>query len=233
MTSLVELLVEPENFSDGETIDTLVSEALSQMPGTALQTRSKDTVRNLSGEDIVLSYLIGIASSVTVDLVMSAIRDQLAKRNLKAELQITSLGDADRFYIKHLAISLVEIAEPGDVFVVEEGFDSVADHWEQAAVQDEGRFSGSELLATFSTVIAPFLIGLFADTAKDVFKDQAKEAISSLVDRVKNRKATDNDLREMQRAIDVAIARSRLSKEEKTTLREGFEIVYSTLEETA
>lgn len=236
MNTLIEVLVEPAQASDSDAIAHIVADVLEQTQGVTLESYSTDTVRNLTGEEVAISYLIGIASSVTVDIVLTHIRSRLTERKLKAELHTTDMGNADELQksiVKQQAISLVELVAPDDVFVVEEGFDAMAAHWDQAIAQDEGRFSGAEVLSTFSALIAPFLLGLLVDTAKDVVKDQAKKAVSRLVDKHRQNRAPSDDLQSTRKAIDTAIEQSKLTTEQKQTLRDGFGDIYVKLKPPA
>ncbi len=236
MNTLIEVLVEPAQASDSDAIAHIVADVLEQTQGVTLESYSSDTVRNLTGEEVAISYLIGIASSVTVDIVLTHIRSRLTERKLKAELHTTDMGNADELQksiVKQQAISLVELVAPDDVFVVEEGFDAMAAHWDQAVAQDEGRFSGAEVLSTFSALIAPFLLGLLVDTAKDVVKDQAKKAVSRLVDKHRQNRAPSDDLQSTRKAIDTAIEQSKLTTEQKQTLRDGFGDIYVKLKPPA
>lgn len=236
MNTLIEVLVEPAQASDSDAIAHIVADVLEQTQGVTLESYSSDTVRNLTGEEVAISYLIGIASSVTVDIVLTHIRSRLTERKLKAELHTTDMGNADELQksiVKQQAISLVELVAPDDVFVVEEGFDAMAAHWDQAIAQDEGRFSGAEVLSTFSALIAPFLLGLLVDTAKDVVKDQAKKAVSRLVDKHRQNRAPSDDLQSTRKAIDTAIEQSKLTTEQKQTLRDGFGDIYVKLKPPA
>ena len=61
MTTNYELLVETEDTSSVEAVLSEVEEALATIDGVALKSQSRDTVRNLSGEEIILSYVISIA----------------------------------------------------------------------------------------------------------------------------------------------------------------------------
>ena len=234
MNTLVELLVEPDNVSDSQAIAQIVGEAIAESPGVTLDSESSDTLRNLTGEEVAISYLIGIASSVTVDVLLTLIRGKLAEKRLKAELHTTDMGDAAQIrkaITKQQALALVGAVAPDDVFVVEDGFDAMAEHWDQAIAQDEGRFSGAEALSTFSALIVPFLLGLLVDTSKDVVKDQAKKAVSRLVDKHLKRSGATDELQATQKAIDTAIESSDLNAEQKQTLRDGFVTVYSTLDQ--
>jgi len=58
-----------------------------------------------------------------------------------------------RARIRDLALGIVREVTPEDIFVVEEGFDQLADDWDAAESQDEGRLLGIEA-STFAGVIA-------------------------------------------------------------------------------
>lgn len=128
----------------------------------------------------------------------------------------------DRSGIKDLAKAIVKITDPGDVFVIEDGFDDIADNWFKARGQDEGHFLGGIEIAGFVSLIVPFLLGIFADTAKGIITDQAKRAINYLLDRVLTKTATTEEAANLGTEMDDLIAKSRYSDEQKKTLKLGF-----------
>src|SRR5687768_5688879 len=119
------------------------------------------------------------------------------------------MDEINRDIVKGWAIAIVGWVEPDDVFVVEDGFDVLADDWHKARSQDEGRFIGGPEVATFAAMVAPFLLGFFGDVAKDVVKDQAKKAFGSLLDRVLKRNAESDDIEKLRQEIGAAVDRSR------------------------
>lgn len=135
----------------------------------------------------------------------------------------------DRQKLKHWARDMVAQVEPDDVFVVEEGFDSLLEAWHAAVAQDEGRFAGGAEAATFAGIIVPFLFGFFGDVAKDVVKDQAKKAVGKLIDKLLDRKASDDDASRLRDEIEAAISKSRFSTQQKETLRAGFGNLFAKL----
>ncbi|AQH03812.1 hypothetical protein A9R05_32980 (plasmid) [Burkholderia sp. KK1] len=136
------------------------------------------------------------------------------------------IDDDSRADIKRRAIGIVAQVEPGDEFVVEDGFDALIDDWDQAKAPDEGRFGGTTEAASFAGLVVPFLLGFIGDVAKDVVKDQAKKAVGALIDKLLARKATTDDAAELKSAVESAIVKSRFSNAEKLELSGGFDKLF-------
>jgi len=137
------------------------------------------------------------------------------------------MGKVEADDVRRWTRAVVSEVEPDDVFVVDETFDIAPEDWHQADSQDEGRFDGGAAASTFATVVVPFMLGFFGDVVKDVVKDAAKEAIAPLLDRFLKREATGDEAARLKEAFDAEIAKSRFNPEEKRTLREGFESLFS------
>lgn len=133
----------------------------------------------------------------------------------------------DRENLKKWALAIVAEVEPGDAFVVEDGFDALVEEWHRADAQDEGRLIGGAEIATFAAMVAPFLLAFFGDVAKDVVKDRAKTAVGSLLDRLLDRRATRDDVESLRKDITAAINKSRFSSAEKAKLEAGFAQLYA------
>lgn len=133
------------------------------------------------------------------------------------------MTEIDREQVKEWAIAIVNEVEPADVFVVEDGYDALVEEWHRADSQDEGRFIGAGEVATFAAVVVPFLLGFFGDVAKDVVKDQVKQAAGDLLDRILKRRAAPGDAEKLRTEITAAIGKSRFSLEEKVKLQAGFD----------
>ncbi|HEV2603427.1 MAG TPA: hypothetical protein VGU24_07185 [Microvirga sp.] len=131
--------------------------------------------------------------------------------------------------VKDWATAIVAEIEPDDIFVVEDGFKATPEDWHRADAQDEGRFVDGVEVSTFAAMVVPFLLGFFGDVAKDVVKDVAKKAVGALLDRFLKREATSDETARLQGEIDVAIAKSRFTAEQKRTLRDGFEALFAKL----
>lgn len=87
--------------------------------------------------------------------------------------------------------------------MIEEGFDSIVENRDKASVQDEGRFSTGELVATFSGLIVPFLLGLSNEAVKAVVKDQAKKIIGKKIDEYLNKSISNVDENELETEIEL------------------------------
>jgi len=130
--------------------------------------------------------------------------------------------------LKRLAIDIVGKVKPGDIFVVEENFDAMISDWDHAASLDEGKFAGGVEIATFAAAVVPFLLAFIGDVAKDVAKDQAKKISASLLDKLLRREASVDEVERLRSEIEVAIARSKASREQKDILSNGFARLFST-----
>jgi hypothetical protein len=140
------------------------------------------------------------------------------------------MEDIGRDKVKAWAVGIVAEVEPEDTFVVEDGFDALANDWHRAASQDEGRFIGGPELATFAAMVTPFLFGFFGDVLKDVVKDQAKKSFGSLLDRVLKRNASADETEKLRHQIAAAVDKSRFSASQKAILRAGFEKMFAKLQ---
>lgn len=95
MTAQFELLLETEDSSIVASLQDEVDEALATIDGVTLKSQSKDTVRNLSGEEIILSYVISLAAGVTIEVVKSLIVSRLDNRKLSAEVNSREIPPDD------------------------------------------------------------------------------------------------------------------------------------------
>jgi hypothetical protein len=128
-----------------------------------------------------------------------------------------------------LAVAIVELVEPDDVFVVEESFDAIAADWNRAASQDEGRFTRGAEVATFAAAVIPFLLTFLADVAKDIAKDYTKKISAALLEKLLARRIGSDDAGLLRHQIDVAIAASSLPAPQKQVLSEGFTKLFDEL----
>ena len=131
--------------------------------------------------------------------------------------------------LKQWATDIVTLVEPDDVFVVEDNFDALITDWHRAVSQDEGRFIGGAEVATFAAVVVPFLLTFLGDVAKDVVKDQAKKAAGTLMDKLLHRKASADEAARLKTEIEVAIAKSKVTREQKDVLNAGFNALFGKL----
>lgn len=136
---------------------------------------------------------------------------------------------SDQEALKRLATEIVTQVEPDDVFVVEDNFDAMITDWHRAVSQDEGRFIGGAEIATFAAAVVPFLLTFLGDVAKDVIKDQAKKAAGPLLDKLLKRRASADEAQRLRTEIEVAIAKSKVAREQKDVLNAGFDILFSKL----
>lgn len=134
-----------------------------------------------------------------------------------------------RDLLKQRAVDIVAQVEPDDVFVVEDNFDALVDDWYRAVSQDEGRFIGGVEVATFAAAVVPFLLTFLGDVAKDVVKDQAKKAAGTLLDKLLRRQASTDEAARLQAELEVAIAKSKVTREQKDILRSGFDVLFEKL----
>lgn len=132
--------------------------------------------------------------------------------------------------LKRLATNIVAQVEPDDIFVVEENFNAIIADWDHAASLDEGRFVGGAEVATFAAAIVPFLLAFLRDVAKDLVKDQAKKISSSLLDKFLRHEANEDEVERLRSEIDVAIAKSKTSREQKDVLNKGFARLFSKIQ---
>jgi len=95
VTAQFELLLETEDSSIVASLQDEVDEALATIDGVTLKSQSKDTVRNLSGEEIILSYVISLAAGVTIEVVKSLIVSRLDNRKLSAEVNSREIPPDD------------------------------------------------------------------------------------------------------------------------------------------
>ena len=95
MTAQFELLLETEDSSIVASLQDEVDEALATIDGVTLKSQSKDTVRNLSGEEIILSYVISLAAGVTIEVVKSLVVSRIEKRKLSAEVNSREIPPDD------------------------------------------------------------------------------------------------------------------------------------------
>ena len=131
--------------------------------------------------------------------------------------------------LKQWATDIVTLVEPDDVFVVEDNFDALITDWHRAVSQDEGRFIGGAEVATFAAAVVPFLLTFLGDVAKDVVKDQAKKAAGTLMDKLLHRKASADEAARLKTEIEVAIAKSKVTREQKDVLNAGFNVLFGKL----
>jgi hypothetical protein len=134
-----------------------------------------------------------------------------------------------RDLLKQRAVDIVVQVEPDDVFVVEDNFDALVDDWHRAVSQDEGRFIGGAEVATFAAAVVPFLLTFLGDVAKDVVKDQAKKAAGALLDKLLRRQARTDEAVRLRAELEVAIAKSKVTREQKDILRSGFDVLVEKL----
>jgi len=135
----------------------------------------------------------------------------------------------ERESLKRLVTDIVTLVEPDDVFVVEDNFDALITDWHRAVSQDEGRFIGGAEIATFAAVVVPFLLTFLGDVAKDVVKDQAKKAAGVLIDKLLKRQASADEATRLRADIEIAIAKSKVAREQKNVLNAGFDVLFSKL----
>lgn len=131
--------------------------------------------------------------------------------------------------LKQMAIEIVKHVEPDDVFVIDDGFDALVDNWHQAVAQDEGRFIGGTEVATFAAAVVPFLLTFLGDVVKDVVKDQAKKGAGPLIDKLLQCQATGDEAAKLKTEIDLAIVKSKISRDQKAVLSAGFDKLFSKL----
>lgn len=136
---------------------------------------------------------------------------------------------SERDTLKQLATDIVTQVEPDDVFVIEDTFDALITDWHRAVSQDEGRFIGGTEIATFAAAVVPFLLTFLGDVAKDVVKDQAKKAAGALLDKLLKRQASADEATRLRTEIEVAIAKSKVTREQKNVLNAGFDILFGKL----
>ena len=137
--------------------------------------------------------------------------------------------ETERETLKRLATGIVAQVEPDDTFVIEDNFDALITDWHHAVSQDEGRFIGGAEIATFAAALIPFLLTFLGDVAKDVVKDQAKKAAGGLLDKLLRRQASADEAQHLRTEIEVAIAKSKVAREQKDVLNAGFDILFSKL----
>lgn len=135
----------------------------------------------------------------------------------------------ERDMLKRLATDIVTQVEPEDVFVIEDNFDALITDWHRALSQDEGRFIGGPEIATFAAAVIPFLLTFLGDVAKDVVKDQTKKAAGALLDKLLKQQASANEATRLRTEIEVAIAKSKVAREQKDVLNAGFDVLFSKL----
>ncbi|MBE0550501.1 MAG: hypothetical protein IH627_23135 [Rubrivivax sp.] len=136
---------------------------------------------------------------------------------------------SERDTLKQLATDIVTQVEPDDVFVIEDTFDALITDWHRAVSQDEGRFIGGAEIATFAAAVVPFLLTFLGDVAKDVVKDQAKKAAGALLDKLLKRQASADEATRLRTEIEVAIAKSKVTRKQKNILNAGFDILFGKL----
>lgn len=95
MTANFELLIETEDCSIVEELVTEVGEAIDDIDGVTLKSQSRDTTRNLTGGEIILSYVIGIASGVTIEVVKSIVVSRLESKKLTADVNANEIPPDD------------------------------------------------------------------------------------------------------------------------------------------
>ncbi len=137
------------------------------------------------------------------------------------------MNKIDRDMVKKWAVDIVSQVVPDDTFVIEEGFDEIADEWFHAVSQDEGRFIGGEEVAAFAGVVVPFLLGFFGDIAKDVAKEKARKSFGVLLDKLLNRRASSDETSKLKAELFDSITRSRFPDQEKSVLIEGFDELFA------
>lgn len=131
--------------------------------------------------------------------------------------------------LKRISTDIVTLVEPDDVFVVKDNFDAMITDWHRAVSQDEGRFIGGAEIATFAAAVVPFLLTFLGDVAKDVIKDQAKKAAGTLLDKLLKRQASADEATRLRMEIEVAIAKSKVARQQKDVLNAGFDVLFSKL----
>jgi hypothetical protein len=131
--------------------------------------------------------------------------------------------------LQRIAVKIVERVSPQDVFVVRDGFSSLAADWNRASSQNEGRFIGGPEIATFAAIVVPFLVGFLGDIAKDVAKDEIKKDITALLEKLLDRHTNADETARLRSEIEAAISSSGFSNAQKDTLRFGFIQLFSKL----
>jgi hypothetical protein len=137
------------------------------------------------------------------------------------------MADVNRIALKNWALAIVQVVEPDDAFVVEENFDALVDNWDRAKSQDEGRFIGGPEVAAFAGVIGPFLLGFFGDVGKDLVKDQVKQFVGGLLDKLLGRTASVEEASRLRRELEDAVQKSRFRAAQKQVLSNGFNKLFA------
>ncbi|WP_424973216.1 hypothetical protein [Dinoroseobacter sp. S76] len=139
------------------------------------------------------------------------------------------MDEVNHHTLKAWSIGIVELSDPDDVFVVEEGFDAMAASWDKAASQDEGRFITGAEVAAFAAIVGPFLLAIFSGALKGAVEDQFKKVFGSLLGKVLKRDANANEVEKLRKLVAEAIDKSKYSAPQKSELRSGFERMFAQL----
>jgi hypothetical protein len=140
------------------------------------------------------------------------------------------MSDINRDTVKKWATDIVSLVTPDETFVIEDGFDDIAENWDAAVSQDEGRFIGGPEVASFAGVLVPFLLVFLGDVAKDVAKDTAKQVLGALLDKLLSRRASSDEASRLKEELRSAITSSRFSKTQKNTLLKGFDNLFAKIQ---
>ncbi len=95
MSNRYEVLIELESPQELQPVGQEFAETLHEHDGVNVYSESDSGARSLSEADLMLSYVIGLASGLTIEAVKAAVQAILKKRGSKAKVEVTDLGDSD------------------------------------------------------------------------------------------------------------------------------------------
>ena len=72
-----------------------VEEAFAELDGVNVETTFESRDRAVSGAEIAIGYVVGLASGVTIELVKAVVERRLEARRVRADLELSALEDAD------------------------------------------------------------------------------------------------------------------------------------------
>ena len=89
----VEVLVEPAADSSVDALERAVAEVLDEQESATIESRSRTPMPGIGGAEIAVSFVVGIASSLTVEALKALVAARLKSRRLKSEVSTTELDD--------------------------------------------------------------------------------------------------------------------------------------------
>lgn len=89
----IELIASTSDASKEVELRQGVKEAFDEIEGLSVEATFESRDRAISGAEIAIGYIIGLASGATIELVKAAVNKQLEARRVRANLELSKLDD--------------------------------------------------------------------------------------------------------------------------------------------